>query len=277
MNKEELLKKHERLTLEIGELQEKWKKAYEEIKNIPLKNEQEIRKLIQEISMYNINVLKDQLSNELHIATQRLISKRTVLTKDREKIVISNVGIGIERYLYHYTYIKTMHASSALKYYADVASNFGSMIIKTIHKDDRKEIIQLIMDNRALLQKLAERTEVIEKKFPTTLINLLRLEEYCFSIRRIQESFSCLKLHSDGKIYLYNDASDWTLKKTYLTEKDMTGYNERYLLSALLKNPTTKKAIYDLVEQYKKENKEMVEQIQELLKKLNTYTIIEAI
>jgi len=274
---EELIRKIDFITQELTQLECDFEQAKEDLTEEPLDNEAEIQALFKEIQTYNIGVTTKKLANELHVATQRLISKRTRVNANNEHILISNTGIAIRNY-YRHIYLKNLRSHVAIEHYEQIASNFGLKIINTIHKQDKKEIIKLIMDNRSILRKVALGFNPIEHKFRDNdqTIDTVVLSYSTVKYRKIVLSSLTLESTDDGDVFIriMND-ENWTLDRIHCREE--MNWNEKYLLSKLLKNPNTKQAIMEMVKQYKKQNETIIKQAQELIGKLGVYTLIEAL
>lgn len=278
MNKQEkLIENIEFISQELKQLEQDLVQTKEDLTEEPFDNEAEIQALLKEVQTYNAGILAKRLANELHIATRRLISKKTRLSVDGEHIFISNTGIAIPNY-YNCSYLKNLHTNTALKYYGKIALSHGLKIIDTIHKQDKKEIIQLIINNASALQNMELGFEPIEYRFTENdqTIDTVVLNYSTIKYRKIILSSLIIESTDDGNIFMriMND-QHWTLERIYLHEK--IGWNEKQLLSKLLKNTDTKKAIRKLIKQYKEKNETIIKQAQELIGKLGVYTLIEAL
>lgn len=274
---EELVKNVEFITQEIEQLEQDLAQAKKDLTNEPFDNEAKIQELLNMIQTYNIGISARKLANELHVATKRLISKRTQISQDGENIIISNTGIGVKNY-WSWVYIKNMSPQSALHKYSNTTTRFGQKIINTIHKQDKKEIIRLIMDSQETLKYFDTGFKPIAYHFAENEQTLNIVELKYSTVKRKIMVLSSLTLESfdDGEIYLriQND-QNWTLQRIRLHEQ--MHWNEKQVLSELLKNPDTKKALMQMVKRYKKQNEIIIKQAQELIGKLGVYTLIEAI
>jgi hypothetical protein len=278
MNKQEkLIENIEFISQELEQLEQDLVQAKEDLTEEPFDNEAEIQALFKEVQTYNVGILAKRLANELHIATRRLISKKIRLSIDGEHIFISNIGIAIPNY-YNCNYLKNLRTNTALKYYGEIALSHGLKIIDTIHKQDKKEIIQLIINNASALQNMKLGVEPIEYRFTENdqTIDTVVLNYSTIKYRKIILSSLTIESTDDGNIFMriMND-QHWTLERIYLHEK--IGWNEKQVLSKLLKNTNTKKAIQKLIKQYKEKNETIIKQAQELIGKLGVYTLIEAL
>lgn len=278
MNKqEELIKSVEFISQELEQLKEDLAQTKKDLIEEPFDNEAEIQKLIKEVQTYNISVTANKLANELHTATKGLISKKTTLSIDGEYIFISNTGIACCSYRKN-AYLKNFRSNLALKYYSKIALSHGLKIINTIHKQDKKEIIQLIMDNVSVLRNVTSGFEPIKYHFGKNdqTIDTVVLRFSTITNRRIVLSSLSIESTDNGDVFIrIGNDQNWTLDAIQLHEE--INWNEKQLLSKLLKNADTKKVIQKLLKQYKKQNETRIKQAGELIGKLSVYTLIEAI